>query len=150
MAKVPTQKSKTGEGSDDPVTGGTIHWYWMDLNMDNGDKLSLWCVEIAKITRAWATVLHADGTNKVVDVTPFTQFKAKKWYSQASGQNYPIEFTVEIKDLDAKLYVAPYPVEQEIVSEHISKYEAASQVKGTYLGKPATGFCYVELVGGFK
>lgn len=148
--KVPTQKSKTGEGSDDPVTGGTIHWYWMDLNMDNGDKLSLWCVEIAKITRAWATVLHADGTNKVVDVTPFTQFKAKKWYSQASGQNYPIEFTVEIKDLDAKLYVAPYPVEQEIVSEHISKYEAASQVKGTYLGKPATGFCYVELVGGFK
>lgn len=148
--KVPTQKSKTGEGSDDPVTGGTIHWYWMDLNMDNGDKLSLWCVEIAKITRAWATVLHADGTNKVVDVTPFTQFKAKKWYSQASGQNYPIEFTVEIKDLDAKLYVAPYPVELEIVSEHISKYEAASQVKGTYLGKPATGFCYVELVGGFK
>lgn len=29
--KVPTQKSKTGEGSDDPVTGGTIHWYWMDF-----------------------------------------------------------------------------------------------------------------------
>ena len=31
--KVPTQKSKTGEGSDDPVTGGTIHWYWMDLKI---------------------------------------------------------------------------------------------------------------------
>ena len=76
--KSPPKRAKTGEGSDDPVTGGTIHWYWMDLNMDNGDKLSLWCVEIAKITRAWATVLHADGTNKVVDVTPFTQFKAKK------------------------------------------------------------------------
>lgn len=150
--KMPKRKEKQkGESSaSDPVSDGTIHWYWMDLNMDCGDKLSLWCVQIAKISRAWATVLHADGTHEVVEVTPFSKFPAKKWLSPASGQNYPIEFTVEIPKLDAHLSVTPYPVEQEIVSDHISKYEAASQISGTYKGKRATGFCYVELVGGFK
>lgn len=150
--KMPDKKgSKKGEANvSDPVTDGTIHWYWMDLNMDCGDKLSLWCVEIAKITRAWATVLHTDGSQEVVEVTPFSKYQAKKWLSPASGQNYPIEFTVNIPKLDATLQVTPYPVEQEIASDHISKYEAASQVNGTYMGKTATGFCFVELVGRFK
>lgn len=150
--KLPSKKnsSKGGKSTSDPVTDGTIHWYWMDLNMDCGDKLSLWCVEISKITRAWATVLHVDGTHEVVEVTPFSKYQAKKWLSPASGQNYPIEYTVNIPRLNANLKVTPYPVEQEIVSDHISKYEAASQVSGIYKGKKAAGFCYVELVGGFK
>ena len=52
--KMPEKKNSSA--ASDPVTDGTIHWYWMDLNMDYGDKLSLWCAEIAKIPRAWATV----------------------------------------------------------------------------------------------
>ena len=146
--KIP--KKKNSNSINDPVTDGTIHWYWMDLNMDCGDKLSLWCIEISKITRAWATVLHTNGTHEVVEVTPFSKYNAKKWLSPASGQNYPIEFTVNIPKLNTNLLVNPYPIEQEIASEHISKYEAASQVSGTYMGKPAKGFCYVELVGNFK
>lgn len=142
---------KKGESNvSNPVTDGTIHWYWTGLNMECVNKLSLWCVEIAKITRGWATVLHFDGRQEVVEVTPFSKYVAKKWLSPASGQNYPIEFTVNILKLDATLQVTPYPVEQEIASDHISKYEAVSQVNGTYMGKSATGFCYVELVGGFK
>lgn len=142
------QKGKSS--ASDPVSDGTIHWYWMDLNMDCGDKLSLWCVELAKLSRAWATVLHSDGTQEVVAVTPFSKYPARKWLSPASGQNYPIEFTVEIPRLNAHLSVTPYPVEQEIASEHISKYEAASRVDGIYKGQKASGFCYVELVGRFK
>ncbi len=146
--KIPEKKS--ADSNNDPVTNGTIHWYWMDLNLNCGDKLSLWCVEIAKIHRAWATVLHTDGSQEVVEVTPFSKYPAKRWLSPASGQNYPIEYTINIPKLNANLSVTPYPVEQEIASDHISKYEAASQIKGIYQGKPEEGFCYVELVGGFK
>lgn len=147
--KMPRKKGSGTGKSNDPVTNGTIHWYWMDLNMDAGDKLSLWCVEIGRLTRAWATVLDAKGNQEVVDVVPFGKYPAKRWLSSASGQNYPVEFTVNIPSLDANLSVTPYPTEQEIASEHISKYEAASRIHGTYRGKPASGFCYVELVGRF-
>lgn len=143
-------EKKNSNTSSDPVSDGTIHWYWMDLNMDCGDKLSLWCVEIGKLSRAWATVLYTDGKQEVVEVTPFSKYPAKKWLSPKSGQNYPIEYTINIPKLNTELHVYPYPVEQEIASEHISKYEAASQIKGKYKGKEANGFCYVELVGGFK
>lgn len=121
-----------------------------DLSRMHVTASMVWCVEIAKLSRAWATVLHADGRQEVVEVTPFSKYPAKRWKNPASGQNYPIDFTVNIPKLNANLQVAPYPSEQEIASDHISKYEAASQVKGTYQGKPATGFCYVELVGGFR
>lgn len=143
-------QKKNSRVSSDPVADGTIHWYWMDLNLDCGDKLSLWCVEIGKITRAWATVLDQSGRQDVVEVVPFSRYPGKKWKSPASGQNYPIEYTVNIPERNAHLTVMPFPVEQEIASEHINKYEAASQISGIYQGKPAKGFCYVELVGSFK
>lgn len=50
-----------------------IKWGWMDMNLDNGDYLSLWfTVENGKET-AWATVLHPDGTHSVVYVEPMLQ-----------------------------------------------------------------------------
>ena len=39
-------------------------WSWMDINLDNGDAVSLWSAPAAfgGEERAWATILHADGS----------------------------------------------------------------------------------------
>ncbi len=134
-----------------PVSDGDLHWCWMDLNIDGSDRLSLWSISWPSkhIAKSWATLQEADGTQKVVKVEPFMEKSKAFWKSPASGQNYPVHCTVEIPELDAVLEVKPQPIEQEIASEHISKYEAASEISGTYKGKDCTGFCYIEYVGKF-
>ena len=127
------------------------HWTWMDLNLDNGDRLSLWDVvdDATNIETAWATVLHLDGTQSVVAVEPFRKGESNYWTSEKSKQTYPTHWVVKIPEYDACLEVTPAPAEQEIVSvvPPLNKYEAASKVKGTYKGKEVNGYCYVELVG---
>jgi choline dehydrogenase-like flavoprotein len=58
-------------------------------------------------------------------------------------------WTVRIPAMDAELEVVPSPREQEFVSQvpALNKYEGASTMAGTWRGKPARGFGYVELVG---
>ena len=135
-----------------PVNDGDLHWAWMDLNLNCGDKLSLWSVEWPSkhVAKAWATMQLPDGKQKVVSVEPFLDSSKSFWKSPVSGQNYPVDCRVVIPALDAELQVTPQPIEQEIASEHISKYEAASEITGTYKGKPTSGFSYIEYVGNFR
>lgn len=134
-----------------PVSDGDLHWAWMDLNLDCGDQLSMWSISWPSmhLAKGWATMQQADGSMKVVAVEPFMEKSDRFWKSPASGQNYPVHCVVKIPELDAVLDVLPSPIEQEIASDHISKYEAASQITGTYKGKPVSGFCYIEYVGNF-
>ena len=133
------------------VSGINGHWTWMDLNLDNGDKLSLWNVvdDATNIETAWATVLHEDGTQSVVTVEPLKNGESEYWTSEKSNQKYPTQWIVKIPEYDACLKVISSPKEQEIVSAMptLNKYEGASKVSGTYRGKEVKGYCYVELVG---
>lgn len=139
------------QNNPDNVLG---RWSWMDLNLDNGDKISLWDVYdlSTKKENAWATVLHPDGTQTVVAVEPLSAGESDYWLSEKSAQRYPTHWVVKIPSLDACLEVIPSPREQELLSEYdfALKYEGACSVKGSYKGKDTTGFCYVELVGVWK
>jgi predicted secreted hydrolase len=125
-------------------------WSWMDINLDNGDALSLWSGPAAMggEERAWATILHADGSQSVVAAEPGLGAR-EVWHSEKSGARYPTRWTVRIPAMDAELEVVPSPREQEFVSQApaFNKYEGASAMSGTWRGKPAKGFGYVELVG---
>ena len=72
------------------------------------------------------------------------------WHSEKSGVRYPTRWIVRIPAIDAELEVVPSPREQEFISQvpAMNKYEGASTMSGTWRGKPAKGFGYVELVGG--
>lgn len=136
------------EGSN---LGAKWNWSWMDINLDNGDVISLW--DMRDITHetnyAWATILHPDGSQTVAAMEPLTESASDYWTSTESGQKYPTHWIVKIPDLDAALEVTSVIKEQEIVSQvpFLNKYEGASTVKGTYKGKEITGYCYVELLG---
>jgi predicted secreted hydrolase len=135
---------------NEPVQG---RWTWMDLNLDNGERVSLWgAVNRAGEEHSWATILHPDGSLVVVGVEPLSQGESRLWTSERSGWKYPTQWVVRIPEYDAVLDVTPSPMEQEVVSvmEPLNKYEGASSVKGTWQGKNVTGHCYVELVGQWK
>ena len=123
----------------------------MDINLDNGDAVSLWSgpSDIGGEERAWATILHADGTQTVAAAEAGLGAR-DIWHSKKSGARYPTRWTVRIPAMDCELEVIPSPREQEFISqvpELLNKYEGASSMSGTWRGKPAKGFGYVELVG---
>ncbi|WP_373845152.1 lipocalin family protein [Clostridium sp.] len=144
------------------------HWCWMDLNLDNGDKISLWSSvdHLTGSENAWATILHPDGSQTLTAIEPLSLSESDYWLSTKSGQNYPTHWIVKIPELDACLEVTPSPREQELITnfdllskreqeliakaDFLNTYEGASSVKGTYRGKETTGYCYVELVGLWK
>ena len=125
-------------------------WTWMDINLDNGDAVSLWSgpAQMGGEERAWATILHADGSQTVAAAEPGLGAR-ELWHSNKSGARYPTRWTVRIPAMDAELEVIPSPREQEFVSQvpALNKYEGASTMNGSWRGKPVKGFGYVELVG---
>lgn len=139
------QNQGEGFGVDDD-----FRWSWMDINLDNGDAVSLWSAPATPggEERAWATILHADGSQTVAAAEPGLDAR-DIWHSDKSGARYPTRWTVRIPAMDAELEVMPSPREQEFVSQvpALNKYEGASRMTGQWRGKPVTGFGYVELVG---
>jgi predicted secreted hydrolase len=124
-------------------------WAWMDLNLDNGDRISLWSADDPSgDNNSWVTILHPGGGQTVTAIEPLSAGESDHWFSPASGKRYPTHWTVKIPAFDAELEVTPHPRAQELVpNQALAYYEAASSVHGTYLGKETTGYCYVELVG---
>lgn len=131
-----------------------VKWKWMDLNLNNGYKISVWDVSVdGKNENAWATVLSPEGAHTVVDITPLAKGESDIWTSPVTRQKYPTKYVVSIPALDSKFNVKVYDgmPEQEIISPSgDDKYEAACTFTGTFMGKKVSGFNYVELVGNFR
>lgn len=143
------QWQQQAENSD--LIGAKWNWLWMDINLDNGDVISLW--DMNSVTRdynyAWATVMHPDGTQCVCRMELVQDIASEYWRSPVSNQNYPTRFAITIPDIDTKLDVRAVVKESEIVSQipFLNKYEGACTLEGTYRGQPMGGYCYVEMLG---
>lgn len=134
--------------------GYNCKWLWMNLQFDQSeDVISLWGVyEFAtQNEHCWATVLHPDGTQASVGVNPMLDKSSEVWDSPVTPMHYPTRWQVEIPEWDTVLDVKSIMDEQEIVAGDPAgrKYEGASRFKGTYRGKEVTGWCCLELVGGW-
>lgn len=129
------------------------NWSWMDLNLDNGDVISLW--EMHNMTKgllnSWATVQHPDGTQAVLYMKPLCETATRYTFNEPTGNYYPTQYEIEIPEIDAKLKIDSIIEDQVIVSSlpFVNKYEGASTIDGTYKGKAVKGFCYIELLGDF-
>lgn len=126
-------------------------WVWMDLNLSNGETISLWDMHDLKggSVETWGTILHADDSQEVVEIEPISQGEGDYWTSPVSKNTYPTSFVVRIPSKNAELKVTTAVKDQEIVSKMplFTKYESGSLVEGTYEGQPVTGYTYVELLG---
>ncbi|MEC0232799.1 lipocalin family protein [Paenibacillus kribbensis] len=133
-----------------PASLLSLKWGWMCYNLDNGDIISVWTNTFANHENSWATIMHPDGTQTVTYAKPLSQGIKKYWRSEASGKKYPVEWKVELPDINSEFEVSTFPVNQEMVSPMPvpgSCFEGISTVKGTYKGEKIEGYCFVEITG---
>ncbi|GGN49337.1 putative secreted hydrolase [Actinoplanes campanulatus] len=124
-------------------------WTWMDLNLSNGWRVSLWdAVGPDGGPDAWVTVVDETGAHTVADLVPLVQDAGEYWHSR-DGSRFPTRWRVRVPDLGMELTVQAKPREQAIngLSE---RYEGASTVHGMVDRKQVDGYCYVEMVGDWK
>jgi predicted secreted hydrolase len=128
-------------------------WTWMAIQLRNGESINLWDLLSTTGEQHWATVLHPDGSESVVSVSPVAQRATDFVTSPTTGQRYAGKWTVEIPTLKTTLTVTATPALQEIQAKvpfSPGINEAASRVTGIYEGKPTTGQAYVEQLGIWK
>jgi predicted secreted hydrolase len=167
VPKVKTSGTLTLHGRSAPVTGTSwldrqwgnwdwskLHkWTWMAVQLNNGQVLNLWDLFDTAGETHWATVLSPDGSERVVSVNPLASHATHFKTSPVTGQRYAGKWIVRIRSLEANLTVTAKPVLQEInngPSFTPGIDEAASSVRGTYLGRPVAGQAYVEQFGIWK
>ncbi|WOX15406.1 lipocalin family protein [Streptomyces sp. N50] len=124
------------------IAAGEASWGWMNLNLSNGDKVSLWKTEDSK-ENSWATVLKPDGTQTVAEAT-LTPDNSTLWTSPTTGKKYPTRWKVTIPGEHAKLNVKTYTNDQELVITG-PRYEGGAAVTGTYDHRPVKGTTYIEV-----
>lgn len=126
---------------------------WMDLNLSNGYKVSLWDILADDgIENAWATILSPEGVHIVAPMTPLAEYEEDYWYSEATGNYYPTKYIVELPGLNTKINVSVYdglPHQEAVSVSGYHRYEAHSDCAGIFMGEEVTGFCCIELVGNF-
>ena len=84
-------------------------WKWMDLNLDNNYKISIWDMTVdGKNENAWATVLTPEGAHIVADMIPLAQDESDFWESPITKQRYATRYVVRIPSLDAEIEVQTY------------------------------------------
>lgn len=142
-------KGKTLKG------GYNCKWVWMDIHFDNDDDfISLFGVTALDTGKenCWATVLHNDGTQASAGVNPMVTTAFDIYESPETGMKYPTAWKVVIPEWHCDLMVKSIMKEQEIVSPDVAgrKYEGACRITGIYKGKEVTGYCCLELVGGWN
>lgn len=149
---VDRQWQQQAENSD--LINAVWNWIWMDINLENGDVISLW--DMNSITRnfdyAWATLMHPDGTQSVLRMELLADSATEYWESPASGNKYPIAFDLKLPDINTELQIKSVVKESEIVSQvpYLCKYEGSCLVEGIHQGKNVKGYCLLEELGMFK
>ena len=122
-------------------------WTWMNLDLSNGDFISLWDIDYIGGSRknTFVTLLKPDGTQMVLPAEHLVY--TDMWHSEKSGRSYPTRYTLKIPALNTCLDVVATPRYQEICSMVDPKFEGACAVSGVHDGKYVTGHCVAELVG---
>ncbi|WP_316769096.1 lipocalin-like domain-containing protein [Streptomyces sasae] len=117
-------------------------WTWMNINLSNGDKVSLWQTKGDK-ENTWATVLKPDGSETVAEAI-VTPDESTLWTSPDSGKKYPTRWKVAIPGEHAKLNIKVYAKNQELVT---GRLEGSAAVTGAYGHRPVAGSTYIEVTG---
>jgi len=117
-------------------------WTWMNINLSNGDKISLWKTKGEK-ENTWVTVQKPDGTETYAEAT-VTPDESTLWTSPDSGKTYPTRWKVTIPGEHANLNVKVYAKNQELVQ---GRLEGSAGITGSYGHRPVTGSTYIEVTG---
>lgn len=132
---------------------GQQGWDWLSLQLDDETELMLYVIrqqDGSTDPLSAGTVVAPDGTATPLAADDYRLLAGRRWQSPASGAEYPVEWTVEVPDVDLRLEVRAAVDAQELdtaESTGVTYWEGAVVATGTRDGDPVGGTGYLELTG---
>jgi len=130
--------------------GKLMGWDWFGINLDDGTELLTLIhrdMETNKSAGAFGAV-HFQGQEPLqlekIDAKP-----TRHWKSPRTHIDYPVQWRLKIREIDAEFIVEPLADDQEIVMFGLLRaiWEGAGRIRGTIRGRPVTGRVRIELYG---
>ena len=128
-----------------------VGWDWMSIQFEDGADLMLFGIRDAEGgygSDTTGTLVDAEGGTRRIKFGGVILRPGRRWRSPATGVEYPVEWRVEIPDLDLRLDVRPRIDGQEVYTEGglLPVYwEGAVLVTGEREGRPVAGTGYLEM-----
>jgi predicted secreted hydrolase len=128
-------------------------WDWYSIQLDNDAEIMLYVIRRKDGTpdvTSSGSIVTSDGRvipirREQMRITP-----QRKWTSKRSGATYPMGWRVEIPAMSVTLTLAPLLDAQELItrgSTHVTYWEGAVDVTGSFSGVGVRGEGYVEMTG---
>ena len=130
-----------------------VGWDWMSIQFEDGADLMLFGLRDASDGHGpdtTGTLVDADGGSRRIEWGEVSLRPGRRWRSEATGAEYPVEWEVAIPELGLRLDVRPRIDGQEAHTEGglLPVYwEGAVLVSGEREGRPVSGFGYLEMTG---
>ena len=137
----------------DYLTEHKIGWDWMSVQLDDGVDLMLFGIRDAQGgygPDSFGTFVDADGGVRPIAPGGVTFRPGRRWRSEATGAEYPVEWQVEVPDFDLRLDVRPRLDAQEVFTGDgilPAYWEGAVRFSGERAGRPVAGVGYLEMTG---
>ena len=130
-----------------------VGWDWMSIQFEDGADLMLFGLRDASDgygPDTTGTLVEADGGSRRIGWGGVRLRPGRRWRSEATGAEYPVEWEVAIPELGLRLDVRPRIDGQEAHTEGglLPVYwEGAVLVSGEREGRPVSGVGYLEMTG---
>ena len=137
----------------DYLTEHKIGWDWMSVQLDDGVDLMLFGIRDAQGDYGpdtFGTRVDAGGGAHPIEPGGVTFRPGRRWRSEATGAEYPVEWRVEVPGFDLRLDVRPRLDAQEVfIGDGIlpAYWEGAVRFTGERAGQPIAGVGYLEMTG---
>ena len=130
-----------------------VGWDWMSIQLEDGVDLMLFGLRDASGGHGpdtTGTLVDADGGARRIEWGGVRLRPGRRWRSEATGAEYPVEWEVAIPGLELRLDIRPRIDGQEVHTEGglLPVYwEGAMLVSGEREGRPVAGVGYLEMTG---
>ena len=137
----------------DYLTENKVGWDWMSIQLDDGVDLMLFGIRDTQggyDSDTFGTFVDAGGGAHTIEPGGVVFRPGRRWRSEATGAEYPVEWEVDVPDFGLRLDVRPRIDPQEVFTERgilPAYWEGAVRFTGEREGQPVAGVGYLEMTG---
>ena len=137
----------------DYLTEHKVGWDWMSVQLDDGVDLMLFGIrdgQGAYGPDTFGTFVDAGGSARPIESGGIEFRPGRRWRSEATGAEYPVEWQVAVPAFGVLLNVRPRLDAQEVFTGNgllPAYWEGAVRFTGTRRGRAVTGVGYLEMTG---
>ena len=122
-------------------------WDWYSVQLDNESELMLYAIRGVESS---GSLITSDGHVIPIRGDQMQIRALRQWHSKKSGATYPMKWSITIPSLRIALAIDPLLDDQELItrgSTHVTYWEGAVDVEGSFDGVAVRGEGYVEMTG---